>query len=252
MIRFILTALFVILYLIFMIIPFGVLWIVGHFDGDKKDRASLAIVRNFFGICLKISGTRITVLGEENIPTDHAVLFVGNHRSFYDILIGYKLVKAPCGFISKKEMAKFPLLSSWMRNLHCLFLDRVNIKNGLKTILEGIEKVKSGISLWIYPEGTRNKQEGDLPLLPFKEGSMKIAEKSRCPVVPVAMIHTADVFENHFPKIVPTHVTVWFGEPVDLTALSREDQKHSGAYMQNLLTSMIQELKDKDLEATSR
>lgn len=249
MIRFILTVLFLVLYLTFSLIPFVILWIVGHFDAGKKDRGSLAIARNFFGCCLKISGTRITVLGEENLPTDHAVLFVGNHRSFYDILIGYTLVKAPCGFVSKKEMAKFPILSFWMRNLHCLFLDRENIKNGLKTILTGIEKIKSGISLWIYPEGTRNKQEDELPLLPFKEGSMKIAEKSRCPVVPVAMIHTADVFENHFPKIIPTHVTVWFGDPIDLTTLSKEDQKHSGAYMQNLLTSMVQELKDREAQA---
>ncbi len=242
MIRFILLLLYIILYLILSLMAFVVLWIVGHFDAGKKDRASLAIARNFFKGCLKIAGTRLTVLGEENIPTDHAVLFVGNHRSYFDIVIGYTLVKDLCGFVSKKEMEKYPILSSWMKNLHCLFLDRDDIKKGLKTILTGIEKVKSGISIWIYPEGTRSRQKEVLPMLPFKEGSMKIAEKSRCPVVPVAMLHTADIFENHLPKVKATDVTVWFGEPIDLSTLSKEDQKHSGAYMQTVLTSMVQEL----------
>lgn len=54
-------------------------------------------------------------------------------------------------------------------------------------ILAGIEKVRRGVSVWIFPEGTRNKNEQLSDLLPFKEGSLKIAEKSGCPVVPVAI-----------------------------------------------------------------
>ena len=56
------------------------------------------------------------------------------------------------GFVAKKEMLKIPLLRTWMQRVNCLFLDRVDIKEGLKTILEGIEKVKSGVSIWIDPE----------------------------------------------------------------------------------------------------
>lgn len=243
MIRLILLLLYVVLYLLFSLFAYVALWAVGHFDSGKKDRGSLWIAQNFFKGCIKIAGIRLTVLGEENIPTDHAVLFVGNHRSYFDIVIGYTLVKNLCGFVSKKEMARIPVLSAWMKNLHCLFLDRENLKEGLKTILKGIEQVKAGISVWIYPEGTRSRQQEDLPVLPFKEGSMKIAEKSRCPVVPVAMIHTADILENHMPKVRSTHVTVWFGDPIDLTALPKEDQKHSGAYLQKVITSMLEKMK---------
>ena len=80
-------------------------------------------------------------------------------------------------------MEKIPILRTWMANVNCLFLDRKNIKEGLKTILQGIEKVKNGISIWIFPEGTRNTNEDITELLPFKEGSLKIAEKSGCPVI---------------------------------------------------------------------
>ena len=78
-----------------------------------------------------------------------------------------------------------------MKNLHCLFLDRKDIKQGLKTILEGIEKVKSGISICIFPEGTRNKVNDTF--LPFHEGSFKIAEKSGCPIIPMSIYNSAAI-----------------------------------------------------------
>ena len=73
-------------------------------------------------------------------------------------------------------MAKVPLLRLWMRYIHCLFLDRSNVKEGLKTILAGVDELKNGHSIWIFPEGTRNRgEEGSM--LEFKEGSLKMADK---------------------------------------------------------------------------
>lgn len=99
----------------------------------------------------------VEVRGYENIPQDRPVLYVGNHRSYFDILVGYTTVPGLMGFVAKKEMEKIPLLSKWMLNVNCLFLDRNNIKEGLKTILAGIEKVRRGVSVWIFPEGTAIK-----------------------------------------------------------------------------------------------
>lgn len=91
-----------------------------------------------FRCLLKLAGVTITVKGEENIPKDTAVLYVGNHRSYFDILTGYTTVPTLLGFVAKKEMEKIPILRTWMANVNCLFLDRKNIKEGLKTILQGI------------------------------------------------------------------------------------------------------------------
>ena len=70
-----------------------------------------------------MTGVKVTVIGEENIP-DEPVLYVGNHRSFFDILLTYSRCKRLTGYIAKKEMEKVPLLSIWMRFVYCLFLDR--------------------------------------------------------------------------------------------------------------------------------
>ena len=147
MLRIILVASTVVLFLIFSIPILGILALVGKGNSRAKQDWSLRIVRSVFRFILKLAGVTITVQGLENIPRDRAVLYVGNHRSYFDILTGYVTVPGLTGFVAKKEMVKIPLLSTWMSYVNCLFLDRVNIKEGLKTILEGIEKVKSGVSI---------------------------------------------------------------------------------------------------------
>lgn len=215
---------------------------LGLKDPHARDVESLKIVQFMFRLILRLSGVTVTVKGKENIPEDRAVLYVGNHRSYFDILVGYTTVPGLMGFVAKKEMLKIPLLRSWMKNVNCLFLDRQNIKEGLKTILEGIEKVKNGVSIWIFPEGTRNRNEDVRELLPFKEGSLKIAEKSGCPVVPVAMVGTAEVFEKHFPFIRPSHVTVYYGKPFCVKELETEQRKHAGAYTRERIVEMLDEI----------
>ena len=102
-------------------------------------------------------------------------------------------------------MLRYPLLRDWMKRLYCLFLDRENPKEGLKTILQAIDYIKNGISICIFPEGTRNTGE-ELSLLPFHSGSFKIAEKTNCPIVPISMNNTISIFESHLPKVRKAHV----------------------------------------------
>lgn len=230
MLRFILTVLFIIVFLILTIPLLIAEWIIGKFNMDLKNRSSLAIVNWAFRVCLKLSGVKVTVIGEENVPKDCPVLYVGNHRSYFDILLTYVRVPRPTGYIAKKEMLRWPLLKNWMSNLHCLFLDRSDIKQGMKTILTGIEKLKSGISICIFPEGTRNKTADTF--LPFHEGSFKMAEKSGCPILPVTINNSAAIFEDHLPKIKKAHVVIEYGAPVYINTLSKEDRKYLGQYIQ--------------------
>lgn len=243
MLKFILVASIVILFLIFSIPVLIIEKQIGKKDPEKKGRHCLAIVRFMFRIILKVAGVHITVKGIENIPKDQSVLYVGNHRSYFDILVGYTTVPTPLGFMAKKEMERIPLLSKWMKNVNCLFLDRENIREGLKAILEGVSKVKSGVSIWIFPEGTRNDSDNYLELMPFKEGSLKIAEKTGCPVVPVAITGTAEVYEDHFPRITSSHVTIEFGKPFIIKGLEPEKKKFVGAHTRELIHDMLVEEK---------
>lgn len=242
MLRLIIVAVFVVLFLICSIPLFFIEWLIGKWKPDVKSRSSLAIVNWAFRVVAFLSGTRVITIGEENVPKDTAVLYVGNHRSFYDIILTYPKVPRPTGYVAKKEMLKVPLLSIWMKYLHCLFLDRDNIKEGLKTILQAIEMVKSGISICIFPEGTRNKTADTF--LPFHEGSFKIAEKSGAPIIPMTIVNSAAVFEDHLPKIKKATVVIEYGKPIYLSEMSKEEKKVIG----NTVKAVIEETYFKNKE----
>ena len=239
MIRFILTVILVVGFLILSIPVFFIEWLIGKWNPRLRDISSLRIVQTAFKGVALISGVKLTVIGEENVPKDQAVLFVGNHRSAFDIVLNYARCPGLTGFVAKKELEKFPLLSNWMKRLYCLFLDRDNIKEGLKTILTAIEYVKNGISICVFPEGTRNKNGTELEMLPFHEGTFKIATRSGCPIIPIAITNSSAIFEDQFPRIKPVKVIVEYGKPIYPKGLEREEQKFLGRYTQNVILEML-------------
>ena len=171
------------------------------------------------------------------MPKDRAVLYVGNHKSYFDILLTYSRVPRLTGYVAKKEMESFPILSIWMKRLHCLFLDRKDIKQGLKTILTGIDLIKNGISVCIFPEGTRNKSNDRL--LPFKEGSLKMAEKTGCPIIPFAITNSSKLFEDHMPFVRPCDIIIEYGKPIYPAELPKEEKKFLGAYCRKQIEDML-------------
>lgn len=237
MIRFICIVIFVVLFLIVTAPVRLAEWLLHRKSPRAADISSLRIVQWAFRFILRITGVKTTVIGEENIP-DEAVLFVVNHRSYFDILLTYSRCRRPTGYVAKKEMEKYPGLASWMRRLHCLFLDRKDPKEGLKMILQAIDYVRNGISVCIFPEGTRNTGE-ELTMLPFRDGALKIATKSGCAIIPVSMNNTAEIFENHLPKIKKTHVVIEYGKPIYPDQLDKETKKHIGEYVEKVISDTI-------------
>jgi 1-acyl-sn-glycerol-3-phosphate acyltransferase len=233
MIRFICVVVFLLGFLILGSPLLVVEWLIGKKNPELKSRSSLAIVKWAFRMIVRITGTKVIAIGEERIPTDTAVVYVGNHRSYFDVVLTYLRVPRSTGYIAKKEMLRYPLLKNWMRNLHCLFLDRDNVKEGMKTILTAIEKVKSGISITIFPEGTRNTVPDTF--LPFHNGSFKIAEKGNVPIVPMSIVNSAAIFEDHLPRMKKATVIIEYCEPIYMKDLSPEDRKNIGNYVSSII-----------------
>lgn len=234
--RLIIALLFLLLFFIISIPLYLIELIIGIFNRRAMVASSQAIVATAFRILLVISGTKKTVIGKENIPKEEAVLYISNHRSIFDIALAYATIPNLTGFMAKKEIAKVPFLSTWMRFLQCLFLDRDDIKQGLKTILQAIEQVKAGYSMFISPEGTRNHEED---LLPFKEGSFKVAEKTGCAIIPVSISNADAIFENQFPWLRRAHVVIEYGKPIYPKDLNKEQIKFLGSYVRDIIRETL-------------
>ena len=240
--RFFIDVIFLTLYLVLGIPVLLILILIGKNEKwkYKSDLIALRLVQWAFKFMLFIAGTKTIVIGEENVPKDQPVLYIPNQRSYFDILLVYSRVPGLTGFVAKDSLTKFYLLRDWMKKLYCLFLNRENPREGLKTIMQGIENINNGISMCIFPEGTRNKVD---EMLPFKEGSLKMAEKTGCLVIPVALTNTAEIFENHMPWIRSCKVVIEYGTPIDPKSLSRQEVKHLGAMCRERIEEMLEKNK---------
>lgn len=238
MIRLILAAMWLVFFFITGIPLILVELLLGKINKKARDYSSLRIVQFILKGVLFIAGTKTTIIGIENIPKDEAVLFVGNHRSLFDVVIAYTLMPGLTGFIGKKELSKVPFLNIWMKFVNCLFLDRNNIREGMKTMLTGMDMVREGISMTIFPEGTRSESD---KMLPFKEGSLKIAEKTGCKIIPMVQNNTEACFEKQYPRVRKAHTVLEFCEPIEVDKLTKEEKKFLGAYVQKIIQEKYEE-----------
>lgn len=241
MIRFIILVCFLTIFLILSLPLLALEYFLGKINRYSSDLRQLRFIQFGFRCIMWICGTKLTVIGEENVPKDQTVLHVCNHRSFFDTVITYARCPRLTGYISKDSMKKVPIFSIWMKRLYCMFLNRENVRQGLQVILTAIDLIKNDISVFVYPEGKRNKECDKM--LEFHNGSFKIASKTGCPILPMAITNSSAIFEDHFPYIKPAHVILEYGKPIYLDTLSKEDQKKLGDYCHTVVEEMYEKNK---------
>ncbi|ACO83764.1 lysophospholipid acyltransferase family protein [Clostridium botulinum] len=181
-------------------------------------------------------GIKVNKKGLENVP-DGPCLFVGNHQGLLDVPVIVSSLDRYVGFVAKKEMLKLKILTYWMKEMKCVFMDRQNVRAAVKTINEGVENLKNGYSMLIFPEGTRSRGEN---LGEFKKGSMKLGIKAGVPIVPIAINGTYNVLEANGRKIKAADVDLIICPPIYPNELSKEEQ--------NNLSQTIKDIIQKELE----
>ena len=159
-------------------------------DLDTVEQIVKANIPRWSRGILHVTGARMTVEGQKNIPAGPCV-FVGNHRSYYDIPILLTALDAPHGILAKEELEKIPLLNRWMKLLGCVFVKRDDIRASVKALNDATAIVESGRSFVIFPEGTRYKgEEGGAG--EFKAGAFRIAVKTAAAHQTVLVLRKCD------------------------------------------------------------
>jgi len=216
-------VLFYVIGVMVFLVPLGLIPAIFYYLGFRKSMA-MVIYRfaQFWGwSSIKLSGSKVTVIGKENIPKKGSVCFVSNHCGYLDILLLLGYADRQFGFVAKKELLFVPFLNFWIHILGGLFIDRKNVRKAIRTINKGIERIKSGNGILIFPEGTRSKGRG---LLPFHPGSLKLATSAQSLIVPVAIHGSYDVLEKT-GRVVSSNVTLTFMPAINTAELPPEDRK---------------------------
>lgn len=237
--RFFLIMLFIILFVIITLPVLPILLLMRKKDVKRAERGAHFWMSWLMRVVACLASVRLTVRGLENVPTDEPVLYISNHRSFFDIILTYPRCFLPTSYVAKADLKSIPLFGAWGRLMRCLFFDRDDARASVRMIQEGVAYLKEDTSVFIFPEGTRNKNAEQLPLLPFHDGSFKLAIRSNRPVIPIAISGTMEIWEAHMPWVRKTAVTLTYGKPVRIGDLPAEERKHIGEYMKNLLEEML-------------
>ena len=188
-------------------------WIIGKINPDMKPRYAQTLIRRAFKDILFIAGVKVAVKGQENVLQGASAMYVFNHRSYFDILVGYTTGPMPMAFVSKDDLAHVPLITRWMKAMKCLFLDRNDLKKGASDDT-GRNRAFEIRTFCIYCSGGNEKEIHGDELQEFHQASFKLAEKSHRPIIPVALNNPDEAFENHFPWIHSTHVIVEYCKPI--------------------------------------
>lgn len=170
---------------------------------------------------MKTARMDVELIGQENLKDDENYLFVANHQSNFDILVTLAKLDRSVGFVAKEELEKVPVIRYWMKELHCVFINRSNAREGLKSILAAANKLKEGKNMVIFPEGTRSKSHN---VSEFKKGSLKLAFKAKAKVVPVTFLNLYKGYEESESGLKRIKAKMIIGKPIDTSKMSREDQ----------------------------
>ena len=155
-----------------------------------------ALLYSATACCVKLLRIHVHTEGIDKLPKDGRFLLVGNHRSNFDpILTWYVLKDRDLAFISKAENFRIPIFGRIIRRCCFMAIDRENPRNAIKTIDKAADLMEEDeVSIAVYPEGTRSKE---CVLLPFHNGVFKIAQKASVPIVVAAIQGTEQIHKNY-------------------------------------------------------
>lgn len=223
-----------IFYMLFMYTKGLNLFVIKLFCGKESSlEYTFKLYKKWSKFTIDVLGINIEVEGEEHIPEEPCV-FVANHTSMLDIPILVTCINSKIGFISKKEVLKYPIIGFWLKKGKNVALDRNNVRQGIQAINEGIDNIKEGYSMVIFPEGTRSKTD---ELLPFKKGSLKLATKSKSKVVPVHIDRASRFLEKN-KKLIGGNIKITFFEPIDTNKLSKLEEKELTENIRNIIAKV--------------
>ncbi|MGH4124185.1 MAG: lysophospholipid acyltransferase family protein [Clostridium sp.] len=196
----------------------------------ESEMLAFRAVQNIAKYVLRITKTSMNVRGTENIPVENCV-FIANHQAIFDGFALLAYIDKPFGFVAKKEIKKIPLISSWLKAIGSIYINRQSPRESIKTIQEGVEKINQGYSMMIFPEGTRSLKS---KMNSFRKGSMKLATRSRTCIVPITIDGTYNVLEVG-KKVMGNKINMVIHKPIYLNSLSKEEQQDLGGYVQNII-----------------
>ncbi|MGB9467671.1 MAG: lysophospholipid acyltransferase family protein, partial [Candidatus Acidiferrum sp.] len=195
-------------------IPVFLLWIVPTWtivkfikDYQKAGRFTSAALKILFALI----GCRVRVIGKEYVDMPGAKVYAANHTSYFDVLPLMLGLGVPYHFVSKMEVGGMPFVGTFLRQMGHMTFDRGNAQSRLRQSEEMEKLLRSGESIFVFPEGTFGSEDG---VRPFQLGAFRAAADAGVPIVPISLAGTRRFLRDgtYLPR--PTSVTITVSPPI--------------------------------------
>jgi len=221
----------------FLSIALGFISIVGGIF-DRRGNFSHNIARLWCRLICTLNGINVEIQGLENVLQDRAQLFVANHQSFFDIFTLQGYLPVQIRWMAKSILFYIPFVGWSMKMAGYISIDRKDRKKSYQSFLNTIEKLKSGFSVVIFPEGTRSIDER---VGPFLKGGHLLAIRSKAPMVPVTIIGSGRIIKKGSGIIHPGPVRIIISPPIDPRTYFSEEE---GSILTNIRDIIVKNLEE--------
>lgn len=228
--------------LVVFTIIFSILALFASFI-DPGGNSAHQVARLWGKTLLLFSGVKVELNGDlESIKTDKSYIFMANHQSAFDIFVLLAYLPVQFRWVAKEELFKIPIFGPSMRRAGYIPINRANPRDAIKSINEAARKIHEGVSVVVFPEGTRSE---DGKLLPFKSGGFVLSIKSRAPIVPTALIGTFEVKPRGSFWVHPQTVTIMLGQPIETKGYKTRDKETLKEIVFNTMHNLLSEKREK-------
>lgn len=199
---------------------------------DSSGNAPHLVARLWGKIQLKTTGTKVRIEGLDKIDPKQSYILVSNHLSNFDIfaLLGYLPIQFR--WTAKASLFRIPFLGWAMSRIGYIPIERESPKKAYKSMLQAAEKVKNGVSVMIFPEGTRSP---DGHLQPFKKGVFLIALKSQAPILPITIKGTNKIMRKGDWRTYPGNVQIIIDQPLETKHVSPTEEEVLSAKVRQII-----------------
>ncbi len=178
-------------------------------------------IRRWARSILWAAGIRVEVQGKELLHSGQSYIFMSNHQSAFDILACVVSIPGTVRFIAKKELFRIPFLAQGMRAAGMIAIDRGNSAKARETINKAVDIVRSGVSVIIYPEGTRSR-DGNIHR--FKKGGFVLAILGHIPIAPMVIYGSFNIMQKKSLKLGKGHIRIEFLKPITTQSYEMKDR----------------------------
>jgi 1-acyl-sn-glycerol-3-phosphate acyltransferase len=205
---------------------------------DKKGNAQHRIARVWARGCVWATGSKLRVIGAENLREHAAAVYASNHTSYMDTPVIFAALPFQFRILARTVLWPIPFIGWYLNRSRQIPIDTGNPRATLSSLGAGVKALRSGMALFVFPEGGRTS---DGELRPFLSGAAYLAIRAQVPLVPIALSGVYELLPIHTRHFFPGELTLKIGEPIETAGMTLRQTDELTARLRTAIEKLREE-----------